>query len=689
MRVPRRGDDGRVVQAALVVGYLALAAAVVASYRSPAAGYELSIYAGTPAATWAALAVVAAVSVSVSLFDDRYLPLAVLLGGLGAATVAGLPLIRGYYFLGRADSLVHLGLTRSMAINDDPLRLFYPGSHLVAASLSAVAGVGIPRAMMLVTWLYTLLFFAGVSLCVWFLVPDRRALAVGAFSAFLLLPINNVSTHLHFHTYSIGMLFVPFAIYLVFAHLLGGDTRVRAASFAVDGGTVGSGSFGIGTATDTGVGSRRTVPTSYLLPLVSVALVLVHPQVALNVAFLLVGMVVTQHAYRRFRPNAPIAEYRLLTVQMTILVVAFAIWIATHDWQFFSTAEAMIESVSEFITGTGETTPRVESQGDSVVAIGGSISDLFVKLFGVATVYALLAAAVVLGRVSGYLGRPAAGRSMRTTTDTSRYVMALLFAGVAAILPFFAVHFVGSISTYLFRHVGFLMTLATIFGAVGVRYLLGGDPSVDGRGGQSTSGRLRTVRDRLDAIGPTPGSVATVAVVLVVLSLSLATAFPSPFIYLSGSHVSEGEMDGYERSFASQPDGSPVWFGGVRTTSERYEGALYGAEGAPWERAVTPPPKKSGPAPEQAMLDGLPAYYGNHPEEIVRRDHYFVIAEADHKREVTAYGELRYSAASFEAVGSQPDVGKIRDNGELTVYFVDVPDEPVANGTDDGTGTAG
>ncbi|VTT88122.1 hypothetical protein DM2_1456 [Halorubrum sp. DM2] len=676
-------DGNGIVEVALAVGYLAVAGGIVASYAAPATAYELSIYAATPAATWGALAVAVAVSVAVCLSDERYLAPAVLLAGLAAATVAGLPLIRGYHFYGRADSLVHLGFARTMSGGGDPFELLYPAGHLIANSLASVAGVETTRALMLVMWTYTLSFFASVALCVWFLVPDRRALAIGAFSAFLLLPINNVSTYLHFHTYSIGMLFTPFVIYLVFTHLIGGDRRDRIADRLADGGrALGRRATGFDDSVGVTVSPKRPVPTTYLLPLASVALVVVHPQIALNVLFLLVGMTVTQHAYRRFRPASPIAEYRLLTVQTVVLVMAFVAWIATHDWAFVSTAEAMIESVSEFVTGEGEATPRVEEQSESASSIGGSIYELFVKLFGVGAIYSLSATAVVLGRVTGYLGPPEGNRSMRTTPDTAKDVITLFFAGLALLLPFFAAHFVGSISTYLFRHVGFLMMLATIFGAVGVRYLVADGSPLTDLGAGSTGPGARAGGRRLAAALPEARSVAAVAVVVLVLSLSLATLFPSPFIYLSGSHVPEGEMDGYERTFASQSAESPVWFGGVRHSSDRYEVALYGVESAPWDGEVTPQPRSSGPVPEEAMLDGLPAFYANNPDETVRRDHYFAVAEADRQREVIAYRELRYSTESFEAVAAQPGVGKVRANGELTVYFVDVPANASANSLD-------
>lgn len=685
MNAENRLESKPLVELTLTTGYLALAIGIAAAYASPADGYEVSIYAGTPAAFWVALVLAGLASVTVTLSDDRYLPFGLLLGGLGGASVAGLPLIRGYHFLGRADSLIHLGLTRSIDIGNNPLDLLYPGTHLIAASISKATATDVTRAMMLVMWVYTLVFFVGVALCAWSLVPDRRALAAGGFSAFLLLPINNVSTYLHFHTYSAAMLFVPFVLFLAFTHLVGGDRRVLAAEPIGDGGgVVAQDPLSSEERSRFGIVSLDPVPTSYLLPVASVALVLFHPQIALNIMFLFGGISVAQHWFRRYRPNRGPASYRLLTFQTAFLVVMFGVWILTHDWAFVSTAETLVESVSEFAAGTGSTAPRVESQSDSAGGVGASVSELFAKLFAVSTAYVGLAAGVVLGWLTGYLGYPSGHGSPDASPEPGKDITTLFAVGLLVLLPYLALHLVGPISTYLFRHVGFLMTLATVFGAVGLRCLLPGD----GGAGRTAGGRPRTVRERFAALGSGGRGVLTV-VVLLVVALSLATVFPSPFIYLPGSHVSEGEMDGYQQAFASQSPEATVWFGGVRHTSDRYEVALYGASSAPWDEQVMPPPKKSAPVPESAMLSGLPAFYDNHPEEIVQRDHYFVVPDADRQREVEAYRELRYSEGSFDAIGTRPGVGKVRDNGELTVYYVDIPGEEFEDVGDDGTGPPG
>lgn len=669
MRTARRTAAPVASKLALAVGFLSLAAGLIVAWESPASGYEVSIYLATPWPFWGGLIVAAAAAVWVSLRDDELLPLALLLGGMSAVAVVGLPLIRGYHFYGRADSLVHLGWTRAINVGGDPLALFYPGSHLLSASLSKVAGIEVPRAMMVVELSFVLLFFLSVPLCVWLIAPDRRAFVIGAFSGFLLLPINNVSTHLHFHTFSLTLLFVPFVLYLTFSHLLDGESGGAVGARLSDGGrTAGPQARTRQRLSGWNLASLDTVPTSYLLPLVSTALVLFHPQVALNV-LILVGTIAAVHLwYRRFRPKKSLATYRLLVLQAAVLGGIFIVWVHTHEGTFVRTANSLLDSIIGFVEGSAEATPRVDNQANSAESIGVSIWELFAKLFGIEAVYAAITGVVVLVVAATRVDRLDRDVTLRAVPDVGRDMLTLLLFGGLALVPFFAMHFVGSISTYLFRNVGFSMMLGTIVGAVGLRHALAAVP-----------GRITGLLSR--------GRPLVAVVIVLVLVVSTATIFPSPFIYLPGSHVPQAEMDGYEATFASQSPEADVWFGGVRTASQRYEQALYGAESAPWSTQVVPEPKRSGPVPESAMLDGLPAYYATFPEKIVRRDHYFVVSEADRERELRAYDGLRYSAAAFAAVDAQPDVGRIRDNGELTVYYVDIPETP-PNGTNTENGSA-
>lgn len=685
-------EGERRAKLALAVGFFALAGAVLTAHRSPANGYELSIYRATPVTFWIGLTIVALVMLGVAVYADRLLALALTLGGGGAAAFAGLPLIRNYYFYGRMDSLIHLGWARAIDAGGIlPFDLLYPGGHMVSLVLAKAAGVRITRAMQLVVFLLVLAFLLFVPLCVWLLVPDRRALALGAFSGFLFLPINNVSTHFHFHTYSLTTLFLPFVLYLLFKHLLGTGSPFAADRRRSDGGTWPASRTRRERAIGFGFLPFDTTATSYLLPIATAALVLFHPQVALNVLIIFGTIAVVQAGHRRLRPDARISGYRPVYVQAAFLLFFFAAWNSAHDTMILRTFDQLAGSVAGFLAGSAGAAENVQSQGGSAASIGVNIWELFVKLFAVEFVYVLLAGGLALAQITGRLGSldGAVARRASGDPDAGSGIISLLFYSGLALIPFFGLHFVGQVSTYFFRHLGFSMVLVTILGAVALYYLLFSVGSAGGRR-KIVSGRRRTASSRL--LGRIGGGLRAfgrggrplvIVVAVLVLALSLATVYPSPTIYLPGQHTPEAEMSGYEAAFASQSTDSSVWFTGVRGGPTRYETALYGAESAPWDRQVTPEPRTSGLVPEAAMLSGLSAHYRDHPEPDFRRDQYLAVSAADRQREVTAYRELRYSAASFEAVDAQPGVDRIRDNGELTLYYVDVPDERTGGDADE------
>ncbi|MFB6179797.1 MAG: hypothetical protein ABEI77_08745, partial [Halorientalis sp.] len=149
----------------LTLGFLAVAGAVLTATRSPATGYEVSIYSATPVTFWIACSVafLAAISVAVSPLYEDVAPFVLVLGGSTMLTIAALPVLRGYYFYGLGDSLTHLGWARQLAAGSDPLAFFYPGSHLIAAAIAAL-GYEMPYAMLLSVVLFTLLYLVCVPL---------------------------------------------------------------------------------------------------------------------------------------------------------------------------------------------------------------------------------------------------------------------------------------------------------------------------------------------------------------------------------------------------------------------------------------------------------------------------------------------------------------------------------------------
>src|SRR6056297_2167584 len=84
---------------ALVVGFLAIAVAIVTAYRSPATGYEQSIYRATPTTYWIGTGVAALLGIVVAVTaTHRRRDAAHLLVVLAVLSAIALPAIRGYYF---------------------------------------------------------------------------------------------------------------------------------------------------------------------------------------------------------------------------------------------------------------------------------------------------------------------------------------------------------------------------------------------------------------------------------------------------------------------------------------------------------------------------------------------------------------------------------------------------------------
>jgi len=654
-RSGRSSRRTRATKGLLIVGFAALAVALVVAHGAPADGYEISLVAATPAAVWLALGGAVAVALLVSAYGSRTSVgwLGILLGGTSAATFAGMPLVRNYYHYGTGDPMVHLGATRRMLADIESYwQLIYPGSHTFASFLTRTAGLEVPRAMLLVSFLFVLVFLVFVPLTARAITGERRATYLAAVGAFMLMPINNVSTHPGFHPFTMTAMLLPLLLFFLFKHVTRERPSIRLRNLP--------------TATGLGV------------VLAGLAMLFYHPQAMLNAIILLATVAVVQLGFRRYRADHPISAARPVVGQVVVLWPAFLLWSSGH-WEFGRTATDTVTAVQRTLSGSAQVAKEVQSQGDSAEAIGVSITELFAKLFLVETVFVLLAAAIVVwtllnwtvlnGRdgdaTAGVAGGSDAAVSggWRSGVDvtTSRDTAVIYFAAAGvALVPFSLLQFLGSVSYAFFRHLGFGMVVVTVLGAIAVAGLAS---AIGAR-------RRRLLR---------PLAVVLAAAMIV---LSAVAFFPSPFIYLSSSQSSEIMMDGYTTAYEDQhPNTSKVWFQGVRINPDRFEGALASKQGTSWyPEIVTPHPVSSGPTTPWALYEGLPGYFRTHPEPVVRRDHYMIITELDYKREVVAYEGLRYNRSAFASVRHQDNVSRIHDNGEFVRYYVDL-DESRVNGT--------
>jgi hypothetical protein len=500
----------------LAVGYLCLAAAAVVAHQSPATQYELSLYAGTPLLVWVFLAGAYVVSLTLgTMGSDRIQDVALILGTAATVLLVGLPLARGYRFLGAGDSLTHLGWAKSIAAGSlSPMELLYPAIHTSSVAIGEVTGVTLERGFLLVTVLFTLVYLLFVPAVVRRIVTTRWSLAVATVSGWLLLPINDISVYLMpFPT----MQAISFAPLVLFGMVLYMERNENAKPRV----------FGRSSST-------------LLFLLLGVVLLLVHPQQMVNLVLLLFAVAGTQLLFRRYEPDHVIANHRSVLAPAVVLAGLLAVWMQTHP-RTGSALSGAVNALYEF--SFGGTTQTVAQRGVSLAELGSGLLPIFLKLFAVSAVYMLLSASAIAGV---WL--------FRSVSQRTESAIAYLSAAVIPLTVLFGVYFVAT-PTMAFRQLGFGMVVATILGAIELSRL------------------FKNAEHEL----PAPRVQTVAAGVLAVLVLFAAvTVFPSPYVLKTSGHVTDQQLDGHQAVFEYQTEPSTVV--GVRGGPERYAHAVNGLD---------------------------------------------------------------------------------------------------------------
>jgi hypothetical protein len=638
-------DSRRGIKLVLGIGFLAQAIALAVAHSRPATAYEFSVFTGTPVVVWLCLAVALGVFgfVAVTAADDWLVWPATFLGGLVVLTIVLLPLIRGYHFFGLADALTHLGWAREMATGElSVFETHYPGSHLFAGFVSAVFGLDMMPSILLTVGIFVAVFLVFVPLSVGVIVPNRTAVLVAAGSAFLLLPVNTISLYLRFHPFSLTTFFFPVAVYLLFFHLLRrGDTGRRS----------------------------RLVATSVALPLVWAAIVLLHPQVAVDVMLLMGAIASLQFVVPRLFSDHTIGDHRVVYGQVAILVGIFALWNSQHA-VLIDHGEAIVRAFEGLQTGRTEAGAVVQDRGTRAQSLGISLAELFVKVFLLGVTYTAVVGAYVLWKLGRHLA------DGQRNADIALY----LTVGGLALVPLMLFSFVGDVSSFFFRHLGFSMLLITVLGSLAVYALHARFISApDGRtrsstdGGQVWSGGGFGSNTLSEPSTSRPVRIAAAVVIVLVVAFSLAAAFNSPYIYKANHHGTEYQFTGYQTAFDQAHD--EVEFVGVRFSPDRFASAM-----PEHDPPLTLHSVPSEVPPEPMAAGTLSTYY--------EEDRYVTVAEGERRIATELYDGTFYSEQSFENLPSQPDVHHVQTNGGFDVYYVDTASEPAADDEDGGDGDA-
>ncbi|WP_440991907.1 hypothetical protein [Haloarchaeobius baliensis] len=587
--------------ALLAVGYVALGGGAALAHGSPARGYELSIYGATPPGFWlgiaTALVTAAVAGLSPGVTRSRRLA-ATGLVVLSGVSLAGVPLLREYYFYGSGDSLSHLGWARELAGGSlSPYQLLYPGVHELTVVLGSVTGVTFRLTMLWVVLLFATLFVLFVSLSVRLLSGRDEGLLVGAFLGLLFVPINVIAMHMLPHTSSQAVMYAPFVLFLLFVYLEQDGWRPAR---------------------------NPTTAVGVLLALASLSVTLVHPQQAANLLLVFATVAGIQLLARVLFPESTAASQRPVYVQTIIFALAFVVWAPR-----FQRVGGNTSSIAyNLVYGSGGGSEVVTQKSTSLTAVGGSVPELFVKLFLPDVVLSLLAATAI---ALAFLGRSTAADAART--QFARYL------GVAFVplTGLFLLMFLGGPGDMYFRYQGLLMVPVTILGGVALVRWLG----TDGLGDQF----------------PVPARVLMACLLLALVPLGVPALFGSPYVYQSNSQVTELDYEGYSHAFDVRAEG--VEFTGIRGGPQRYVDAVYGTEQARnrlefpgYEDAV------AGPTFERGL-----GYEFN-------RDRYFTVGDGGYRREVVLFEGLRYNATGFAKLETDPGVNRVSSNGGLELYYL-------------------
>lgn len=511
-----------VSKVALITGFVAFALAVLIAYTTPAAGYELSIYRSTPLAFWVGTGIGFLVAIGVLFGTDhrRLVDAAKGLIALCSLSIVAIPVLRSYFYYGAGDSMTHLGWAREMVRGDIGADgILYPGIHLISIFFSELTGLELTNTLQYTPMLlFPLVYLVAMPLCVQYFTESRWAGIVGLFAAVLLIPINKISVHVIAHPSSQAILFLPFALFLLFRYL-----------------------------TEDVDGFPLTSPIGASFTIAGIGLIFIHPQETMTFLSMLFAIVGVQLLVKRYAPDHTIATHRSLLAHTVVIGGVFFAWIIQHE-RAVNRARWVYESL--LVTG-GQTLEETSERGASLAALGGSFEELFVKLFAVSLVFCLLAGGLMLANMWGKLDAKKVQRNS---------IITYLTIGLVPPTLVFLVIFLADQGDHYFRMFGFIMAIVTLVGAVALTGLFDQIERVGLRSNVHISREFA-----LGALG---------VVLALMLMAQMAVVHQAPYMYQPNQQVTDAEMSGHEITFEHHDDETVLM--GLRKGTRRFIDAHYG-----------------------------------------------------------------------------------------------------------------
>lgn len=418
-------DRSRLWRAVAIIGLLSLAVGVFAAHQAVPSGYELSIYAATPAITWIGFGLAVCATIGLSIGSDHQ-PAQRAGIGLALLTVfsfTSLPLIRGYYLYASSDTFYQLGLIRDLVAGFEvPEIIIYPGSHVFATELTLITEMTVTRIIMLLVPVFVVLY----SLCTE-ITSRRLALArhhpgSGVIIGAIIAPIMTVQLpNLQMTPLTLAVIYLSFVLFCLTLYQLNPDDW----------------------------------RTSGVLFIALLTLVLLHPLVAVAVAAFFGGFAILRLLTPRSHSSTALpAPFRIIAGAGAVLGLVIFIQIFDNPVFQGSTTQTILQ-----LTGGIDVTGGVSDRASGLDAIGVSVWEILLKIFVSKIVVGLFAAAVVLHSMRAHISNT----STRSIQLIYLYGLSLIPIGGLAGLVFAA----GKINLVT-RFIGIALVLLSVFAAIGI-----------------------------------------------------------------------------------------------------------------------------------------------------------------------------------------------------------------------------
>jgi hypothetical protein len=210
----------RLIKITATVCLLALIPALIITGKSPASGYEASIYSATPYIFWGAFLLCAVCGTGITIqqvYSREHEKSSLWLIGfwliaLAYASLLSLWIIRGYALWGAGDPLTHLGVTQNlMASGHASIHNFYPVNHVYLAEISFLCGTPPIELYKYIPLLFGLLHLIFIYALAKSILASKGAVILVAVASTMVLYGSGIS----YTPNILSNLFLPFALFLL------------------------------------------------------------------------------------------------------------------------------------------------------------------------------------------------------------------------------------------------------------------------------------------------------------------------------------------------------------------------------------------------------------------------------------------------------------------------------------------